>query len=502
MPNARLYLLVGCFFLGVGFSELFSAGFFLSLFFLLAGVVLLLTSFLSGLSRSILVISLCLLSFGAGACRVVLAQNPNELLLLEVGKSEYFKLEIAGDIDKREFSDRALANIISIGGKDLEQKERVLLVLPRDNGSGYKDILLVSGKLLEPEPFLGTGGALFDYAWYLKKDRVNFLLKVEKVISKEKYENLSILKRLYSFKSLLLLKIGEIMPYPESGLLSGILLGEKGALSAELRLHLTSSGLIHIAVLSGYNVAVIAALVLFLFGSFRPSVRFPLAVISILILILMTGADPSGVRAGIMGFLFLLGGYLGRVSDAGRLLFIAGFLMLLLNPFLLLHDPGFQLSFLATAGLIFLTPLIQAVFSRFYPRLPASASGLIATTLGAQTFVTPLLLYQTGVFSLYSLPANLLVLPVVPAAMFLGAGAVFLSLVSNIFAAPVAYLAYAFLYYSESVARFAAGLPSSTLMWSVSLLAVFTAYALLFAGVYFLNRFFVLSPSSLPKRSS
>ncbi|MEK7505602.1 MAG: ComEC/Rec2 family competence protein [Patescibacteria group bacterium] len=501
MQNARLYLLLICFFLGVIISEIFSPGFYLSLFFVLVGSVFLFTHFLIGSPRSFLVISLCILFFGGGACRIASTQYVSDHLLPEVGETVEFELKIKSDVDEREFSDRVLAELVSAKGKILNSREKILLTLPKGSGVAYRDTLLVSGELVEPEPFVGNGGVLFDYPWYLKKDGVQFILRVEKIISIEEYKNFSFLRYLYSFKSTLLYRMEQILPYPESGLLSGILLGEKGTLSPELRADLISSGLIHIAVLSGYNVAVIAALILFLFSSFSPVIRFSVATGCILLLILMTGADPAGVRAGIMGFLLLLGGYLGRVSDAGRLLSIAGFLMVLFNPYLLLHDPGFQLSFLATAGLIFLTPLIQAIFSRFYPRLPVYVSGLMATTLGAQVFVTPLLLHQTGVFSLYSLPANILVLPFVPVAMFLGAGALLLSLVSNMVAAPVAYLSYVFLYYSEFIASFVSGLPLSTLtIGSVPLTVVFLTYTLLFVSVYFINRSFEPLPGASPGR--
>jgi competence protein ComEC len=117
-----------------------------------------------------------------------------------------------------------------------------------------------------------------------------------------------------------------------------------------------------------------------------------------------------------MAGLALLARATGRTYAVLRALILAGVLMLLLNPLLLADDPGFQLSFVATLGLILLAPVLEA-------RLGFMRSvfwrDLLAATLAAQSAVLPLLLYQTGLFSLVSLPANLLVLPFVPAAMAL-----------------------------------------------------------------------------------
>jgi competence protein ComEC len=116
-----------------------------------------------------------------------------------------------------------------------------------------------------------------------------------------------------------------------------------------------------------------------------------------------------------MAGLVLIARATGRTYDILRALIFAGVGMLLINPYLLAFDPGFQLSFLATLGLIFCAPLIDARLSRV-----PSAFGIrefLTATLATQLFVLPLLLYSMGMFSGVSVVANVLVLPMVPFAM-------------------------------------------------------------------------------------
>jgi competence protein ComEC len=134
--------------------------------------------------------------------------------------------------------------------------------------------------------------------------------------------------------------------------------------------------------------------------------------------------------------------------------------MLLFNPLLLVHDPGFQLSFLATLGLILLHPLIEC---RLGFVRPSMLRDILASTLAAQIAVLPLLLYQTGLLSLVAVPANLLVLPLVPLAMLLAAIAGVLSLLMPMFAPLFGFPAYLVLSYTIGIARLSADFPLASI---------------------------------------
>jgi len=133
-----------------------------------------------------------------------------------------------------------------------------------------------------------------------------------------------------------------------------------------------------------------------------------------------------------------------------------------LDPRILLGDVSFQLSFLATAGLIYGSPLVERALVRV-PRA-YGLTALAVSTLSAQIFVLPLILYHSGILSLVALPANLAVLPSVPLAMLLGAILGAIALASATLALPVALVTNLVLSYEISAARFFAALPGSYLL--------------------------------------
>jgi competence protein ComEC len=120
-----------------------------------------------------------------------------------------------------------------------------------------------------------------------------------------------------------------------------------------------------------------------------------------------------------MGVLVLLAQREGRLSDPRNALVLTGALMIFISPRILRYDIGFQLSFAATIGLIYAAPLIK----RYFEKLPSffNFRETFVMTLSAQFFVLPLLLYYFKNLSLVSLPANIIVLPLIPFAMLLGA---------------------------------------------------------------------------------
>jgi competence protein ComEC len=132
----------------------------------------------------------------------------------------------------------------------------------------------------------------------------------------------------------------------------------------------------------------------------------------------MTGFQPSAVRAGIMGGLFLVGQYLGRMGVSSRSIVLAAALMLAHNPLLLKLDIGFQLSFLAILGIVYLAP----IFQDWLKKIPAyfQLRNILTMTLSAQVFTLPILIYNFGYFSLVAPITNILIVPLLPFIMLSG----------------------------------------------------------------------------------
>ena len=234
--------------------------------------------------------------------------------------------------------------------------------------------------------------------------------------------------------------IARSLPAAEAGLASGIILGEKALLTQEMIRDLQTSGTTHIIALSGYNITVILGLFIFMKSRFSKLTNLVVPVIFIILFTLMTGAAPSLVRAAIMGALPLAARYLGRESDNFISILFAATVMAMFNPFLPLYDVGFQLSFVAFAGIIYISPII----ANMGKSLGETASGAISESLGAQIATIPLLSYYFGMLSIVSPVANFVILGLMPTCMALaflvGFGGMIWAPLGNFFAIPTYFL--------------------------------------------------------------
>ncbi len=222
------------------------------------------------------------------------------------------------------------------------------------------------------------------------------------------------------------------MPIQESSLLSGILLGIDWNIPGYLEDAYRTTGTVHIIAISGFNIALITGLVIRLFRRiFKPYWAGILAILVILFYTLLVGAEPAVVRAAVMGGLAIPAYYIGRQIIGINSLTAAAAFMLLLNP-LLLWDISFQLSFLATLGLMVLAdPVIKLVrhwiedhYSERSAQTAIPLAILTVSTLCAQFAVSPVLLEMHPSLQLYSLAANMIILPLQPPLMAFGGAAV------------------------------------------------------------------------------
>ena len=209
--------------------------------------------------------------------------------------------------------------------------------------------------------------------------------------------------------------IHDALPEPHAGLLSAILLGVRADIPAAVMQDLRDSGLIHLIAISGYNVTLLAIVIRRTAGLALGRRGIWIAIALLPLYAILVGGDPPVVRATIMAELVLLAWLLGRESDLLVSLAVTGAAMVLLDPDIL-FNPGFQLSFVATAGLALLAPRIADRLSA----LPRVLAELIAITVSAQLLVTPLLVLHFGGISLVAIPANVLAVGFSPWVMLTG----------------------------------------------------------------------------------
>ena len=242
-------------------------------------------------------------------------------------------------------------------------------------------------------------------------------------------------------------------PSPIDGILSGIVIGDKSLLTKEFWNKLKDSGTLHIMVASGTNVALIAGAVLPLLLLF---IKRRKAILLLYLIIwfycLLSGFSPPIIRASLMTSLIYLGQLFGRPSSQGRILFITAGIMILISP-LLIIDLGFQLSFCATAGLIFLMPLLKRLgqIGQIRPIGQIFQGETFSSTLSAQLATLPIILLTFGKTNPLSIVANLLILWTIPIILQIGIVGGVIGLIWEQLGVWISYLAYPLMWYLEKV---------------------------------------------------
>ncbi len=418
-----IFSFLGSFILAIALSSTIFIPPLVSIFILVIGIGCLAAEYVwhGKLGNEILMLSIVLISFGLGSLRYSI----------------------------KDFHELAVPDLTGIVASEPEDKENFRrFILQSDNGEKvlvngppyspvqYGDRVAVNGKLERPGTIDSPAGE-FDYGRYLSKDNIYYTLnfaEVEIVSSSPPAGGGNPVKSaLFKIKRSFVAKAKEILPEPHAGLLTGLIVSGKESLPKNILEEFRKAGVIHIVVLSGFNITLIADFLRKIFRSHK------VPVIGIILFVIMTGAEASIVRAAIMAFIATGAKLFGREYSAIRALIFAAFLMILHNPKILIFDPSFQLSFLATLGLIhFMPPIEKKLKWITIPKIREITSQTLAT----QSAVFPLLIFSTGSFSPLFLPSNILTLIVVPWTMLIGFLAILASYINIVVALPLTYTAH------------------------------------------------------------
>lgn len=334
----------------------------------------------------------------------------------------------------------------------------VLAFVDRFDTAVYGDRVRVHGKLEKPAVFTTDFGRTFNYPGYLRARGVGYIVSFADATVHDSGHGYVLVAGLLAAKQAFMAELELRLPQPQVGLAEGLLLGVKRALGADYEAAFRETGITHIVVLSGYNIMLVVAFFMFVLANVFPyRVRLIVGIVGIACFALLVGLSATVVRASAMATLLLLVRFGGLTHHILRALFFTGAVMLLMNPLLLFYDIGFQLSFMATFALIVVAPRVEAWFA-WAPDF-ASIREFFVATVTTQLFVTPLVLYHIGQTSVVAILVNVLVLPIVPAAMLLTFTTGMVSFVLPFLAAPVAWLAYLLLSYILNIAQTFAQLP-------------------------------------------
>jgi competence protein ComEC len=227
------------------------------------------------------------------------------------------------------------------------------------------------------------------------------------------------MRGIHNMRLWILNRIEQAYPNQVGEFLKGILIGYTDTLPEDIKESFKKTGVSHILAVSGYNMAIIVMLVYqqLMNRQVSRSLSFWITVIVILVFTILTGAEASIMRAGIFAILILTAEQIQRYVGGIRPLILCATLLVIINPFYIAYDIGFQLSFLAVIGLIIYGQLFQT-YTEGIPSL--GILPMIGETLFAQILVLPILIYYFGQISIISILANILIVPIIPLAMAWG----------------------------------------------------------------------------------
>ncbi len=367
---------------------------------------------------------------------------------------------------------------------------KILLRTPRFPIFDYGTRLTFTGDLETP-----FETAEFSYKAYLARQDVYGVMSFPRIRESQPGYGNRFYGSLLQVKGQVQQAINRHVPAPESGLLSGILLGVDHSMPEQIDDDFRTVGITHIVVVSGFNIAIISTIFLSIFDPlFGRHGAVTATLLGIFAFTLLVGADPSVVRAAIMGGIYVVTTkYIGRRNASIPILFFAAWMMTIWNPNDL-WDIGFQLSFVATLSLmLFARPLTQTVYEWLKNRLPNATarviiqviSDAILVTLAAQVLTLPLILFYFSHLSLISILANGFVLPVQPLIMVWGGLMLIASFLLPGLATVLGSVVWVFLTYTIRIARALAQVPFAAVEIPFSLNALINVYALIFGLTWF-----------------
>lgn len=360
---------------------------------------------------------------------------------------------------------------------------RTLVYVPPFVRYEYAEYVRVKGKL-DPVESIDEE---FDWKAFLAKDEIYAQLFRPQVIRSGEFKGGLVTRSLYRFKYVLLRSLARVLPEPHASLAGGLVFGGKRSLPRSVLDDFRTAGLVHIVVLSGYNITIVAVALMALLARLPLRVRLVLGAIAMILFGVMVGGGATVIRSVLMALIALLARALGREYRVHRALIAALVMMVWWSPKVLVFDVGFQLSFIATAGLIYgvpiVTPWVSWVPARF------GFQEIVATTIAAQIAVLPLLMYAIGELSLVSLPVNILVLPMVPLVMATGVATAFLGVVLRPPALLFGFVTYFLLSYMFFVVNVATAIPFAAVsVPHIPFILVVVSYVFLIGYVVWVNR--------------
>jgi len=456
------------------------------------------------LNPKMMVLALVLVGFCLGVVRFDQSESVSRILTNFNDTDVKIKMLGYVDDEPQRLSDkqRLTVNIKEIRASNYVTftNEKLLVTTDLYPEFDFGDLLMIEGSTKTPPKLFLDDGEEFDYASYLAKDMIfalSYYPEIKKISLTDFYSvnevsllekiKIKLFKGIFKVKKTFQESIAKSIAEPNASFINGILLGSREDIPQKLKDDFNKTSTTHILAISGYNITIIAQYVMALFLFFMHRRKaFWFAVLGIFLFTILTGAQASVIRAAIMGILVMIAYQGGRFYNMTNSVIFAGALMILINPKVLRFDIGFQLSFLATLGLIYIAPLIKEKLKKF-PEKWSLKENFIAT-VSAQIMVLPIILFNFQNLSLVSIPANVLILPIVPLTMLVGFVAGVLGIVWSYLGQVAGLVAWLFSGYEIGVIKLFSLVPFASKKVFISWYLVPILYLLIILGIFFIRR--------------
>ena len=422
--------------------------------FILSGVILVMRKN----ARVVVVCSCCIVAL-LGYMRVTLPAQQYTLPLTEHYEEKvYIEGFIKGDIEHKNTRSRYVVDANHIQRAQTKKNTGILVYEPYPTACVSGEGVSFSATLKEPEDFITATGRVFKYKQYLQQIHIYAIAHTQDSGCTGKREKHSFFARA---RKRLMDAIHTFLPTEEATLLGGLLLGLRGAMSAELLEAFRATGLLHIIVLSGYNITLVAEMVRRLCARTPKAVKFVAPLVVIVLFTLLAGAQIAAVRAGSMATIALIARTIHREYDGMQALLLVAGAMVWYNPDQVLFSTSFHLSFLATTGLLLFTSPIERRLKKIPKKF--GIRGIVAATIATQVSILPYLAYAIGEVSVIGIPANSIIVPFIPPAMLFGAITAGIALLIPSLAMAISPIAYMPLKIITTLAETMATIPHATL---------------------------------------
>ncbi len=422
------------FVLGIVFAVLFELNHYV--FFLLSGIafcLLMLSMFLVRFNQRMdkgILLSIALLFFGISLVNIRTELNHDQHFSKFIMKDSKLVVMVDEEFQEKEKSYKTNLKVVGVvnGSRTLQSVGKVLAYFKKDSLSPqyqYGDVLLISARV---SPVTSPSNPeQFNYKHYLKLNNINHQLFVNnhQVVPLNRNNGNWLIKKGYELRDHFCnILVDNGIKGDELKVASALLLGYREMLDKDLVKSYSSAGAMHVLAVSGLHVGIIFFLLKFSLGFLKRLRQGKYVFVFIILLALwfyalMTGFSPSVLRATTMFSFVLVGEQLiNRKTSIYNTLAVSAIVLLVVNPYLI-FEVGFQLSYLAVVGIVYLQPRIYNWF--YVPnKILDHAWKITAVSLAAQIATFPLGLYYFHQFPVYFFVSNLLVIPVAILIIYFG----------------------------------------------------------------------------------